>query len=508
MEPALVPGPGTINWSDINNYNLLGGIDTADTTTVPMSSATNDAVALQITSVSSGLGAILNNQVIQAVEYWASGTNAPTGTVNLIMWDDTGAEKCRLDAPLDATNYAAGTPGVHHYYIDLQYTMWVMQNGYRIGFEYLDPSGSDQVNIQRSNSNVDSSVAISTRPFGGDEGDWVQDTAHDLKIKFYVPKDFSDDSGNPGGPVDTSPIFPVPPSHGMKDYGGPKLTSATYHFIFWTAAWNTLTSPYSRTQLSSGLQDVINSHYFDRLIQHGIKRPKMGKVVTNINFSLPSGGYTRSMIWDFVNDCITRGLVPDNAPGEQNVYLVFAPSGAKDAETGLTATGAYHDYSPWPYNATSHMHPMALMTFQSTLDQAIANCVHEMVEVISDPYYGANWGITGDINVFTPFDGGTYIGYIENCDVCIPAEVVDLPRIAGHRVAYYWSNQDNRCVANTPPTWVSCHIGARWDPEKQECVKIPGTGGGPVDTSMILASPLSDIVIDYGGWKWSGQQRI
>lgn len=497
-------GTGTINWTDINNFIKVGGIETTDNSFAQLSSSTNDAVAIQITSMSTGLGAALVGKPIQAIEYWAKGVNTPTGDVYGVVWDQSGNVVVRNDHPFNATGYGT-TAAVHHFYQHELGSTLIVQVGWRIGFEYTNPTGTDEVDIQRSNTSLDSSVVVATRPFGGNASSWVTDSAHDLRIGIYVAKDFSDDSGNPGGPVDTSPIFPVPPSHGMKDYGGPKLTSATYHFIFWTAAWNTLTSPYSRTQLSSGLQDVINSHYFDRLIQHGIKRPKMGKVVTNINFSLPSGGYTRSMIWDFVNDCITRGLVPDNAPGEQNVYLVFAPSGAKDAETGLTATGAYHDYSPWPYNATSHMHPMALMTFQSTLDQAIANCVHEMVEVISDPYYGANWGITGDINVFTPFDGGTYIGYIENCDVCIPAEVVDLPRIAGHRVAYYWSNQDNRCVAdNTPPTWVSCHIGARWDPEKQECVKIPGTGGVPVDTSMILASPLSDIVIDYGGWKWPG----
>ena len=71
MEPALVPGAGTINWSDINNYNLLGGIDTADATTVPMSSSTNDAVAIQITSVSSGLGAAIVNKPYTGMEYWA-----------------------------------------------------------------------------------------------------------------------------------------------------------------------------------------------------------------------------------------------------------------------------------------------------------------------------------------------------------------------------------------------------------------------------------------------------
>ena len=58
----------------------------------------------------------------------------------------------------------------------------------------------------------------------------------------------------------------------------------------------------------------------------------MGKSVVNPSFTLPSGGYTRTMIWDFVNDSVARGLVPDNLPGETNTYMVFTPFGAKDAE--------------------------------------------------------------------------------------------------------------------------------------------------------------------------------
>lgn len=496
-------GSGTINWTDINNYDKIGGIDTADNAFTTLSSSTNDAVAIQIVNSSSGIGAAIINKPVQAIEYWAKGVNTPTGSVTGVIWDASGNEVYRNAAPFNATSYGTAT-AVHHFYQHESGADLLVQVGWRIGFEYTTGTGSDEVDIQRSSASIDSSAVMSTRPAGGSSSSWVTDTAHDMRIGIYQAKDFSGGSGDPGGPVDTSPIFPTPPSHGMIDHGGPKWTNATIHLLFWGADWNTRTSPYSKVQVVNSLTAIFNSRYFDPLIQYGIKRPKLGKNATNSTFAIPSTGYTRTGVYNFIKDCIAKGLVPENPPGQQNGYLVFPPFNAI-ADPAGGAIGTYHESDVYPYTATSVVHvlglieyrPTLLTPYTNTLDIAIVCATHEIVEMLTAPVYSTPSGVTGDPTVFSDT-------FLEISDVCQAADTADQPRAAGQRVAYYWSNQDGRCIGeDIPPSWTSCHIGAEWDPVNQQCVRVAGTGGLPVDTSTIFAPRVTDWIIDYGGPKWS-----
>jgi hypothetical protein len=497
-------GPGGpvdhIDWTSYDNYDLITEISTTDSSTSILSTSTNDATGIVISNTTTGVGAILNGKIVNRMAYFAKGINTPTGQVWGVIWDENGVEIGRFGSSFDVAKAGTTTYDKHSFW-DLNNTI-PLKTGYRIGVEYTNPTGTDQYALQRSTASIDSSVAEADRPFGGNSSSWTVDATHDVKMQFYKMKDFS-------GGGSTAPIFPSAPSDGMKDYGGPKWSNATFYLIFWGSTWNTMTNPFSKKQVVDAVYDLLLSKYFDYLIQYGIKRPKIGKAVTNTTFPTPDNdGYTREDIWNVVNDTITRGLVPDNPTGSHNVYCVFAPKDAIDSTTGDPGVGAYHDYAPFPYAPTNATHIICWMPNHGyDLDQYIANTSHELVECIMDPIFSQAWGITGNLNVFTPFDNGTYLGYIEGCDVCIPLEVVDLPRISGHRVAYYWSNQDNRCVApDSDPPWVSCPVGKTYDIGLQECIVLPGSGtstGIPVNTNIILAPALTDNTIDSGGPKWS-----
>ena len=98
----------------------------------------------------------------------------------------------------------------------------------------------------------------------------------------------------------------------MKPYGGPTWSGATFHFIFAGADWNTVTTPYSRQNMIDKIHLLFESKYFDYLIQYDVKRPKLGEIVTNTTFTLPTS-FTTTNLNDLVQDSITRGQVPDRS---------------------------------------------------------------------------------------------------------------------------------------------------------------------------------------------------
>ena len=105
----------------------------------------------------------------------------------------------------------------------------------------------------------------------------VYDEKKQACFSLTVPAPTTPPGGTvPTAPVNLTPIFKSPRTLGMKDYGGKKLSGAVIHMVYWGEDWLTQTSPWTMTSLDNAIKTFISSHYFDGLIQYGIKRPKWG----------------------------------------------------------------------------------------------------------------------------------------------------------------------------------------------------------------------------------------
>src|SRR5580765_633102 len=291
--------------------------------------------------------------------------------------------------------------------------------------------------------------------------------------------------------VDLTPIVAAPITHNLRDYGGPKWSGCTFHFIFWTSAWNTLTTPYTKAMLTQAATTIINdTKYFEPLLAWGIKRPKLGTFAVNTSMAIPTTP-TSNNILAFVRDSISRGLVPDNAVDEKNAYMVFLPPGH---ESGVVNTTAFHSYGPFPYKTSNKTIVFGAVEYLPTFNGNVESLTHELIEAMTDPICDP------------PFYGILKDRGPDQEDALITEEIVDLcnhatTTVGGLSLANYWDDQFGGCHTQTENiTFISCHIGATWNPATQTCVATPDdTNEGDVDLTTILANPKSHDFIYNGG---------
>ena len=216
--------------------------------------------------------------------------------------------------------------------------------------------------------------------------------------------------------VSKPPLLTAALSQGMKDYGGPKWSGATVHFIFAGSDWNTRTTPYSRQDVIDKVNLLFQSKYFDSLIQYGIKRPVLGTIVTNTTFTLASN-FTNTNLMDCIQDSITRGQVPDRTNTTHHMYIVFLSS-------GVTLSSGAAGFHCTRVNTANHLdNPLVsgCCLYKTSLGSCTNPTSHEIVEMMTNPVIfnalpsPGETGIYGDVARFPAITPA--VGY-EICDVC------------------------------------------------------------------------------------------
>lgn len=371
-------------------------------------------------------------------------------------------------------------------------TDWVRYNdGNKANNGYMWNLQIDNIRMQRVSSvasipmgtymNEDGSLSVGTRN-GSPPDDYTGFTRTEPDV--HEPTNPPSGGGGGGGTVDLRPIFAPVKRRGMVFKGGPVVSGAKIFVIFSGSDWNTRTSPFSRQDVIDALSKVQASTYYDFLIQYGIKRPiREITYVTNTTFKMPEP-FSPTNLAQVIADSIKRGQLPPKEMGmsQKYIYLVMAPYKATSTVKGAAG---YHLATLNSLRPEDVNYVFGCSLYYD-LKFTTAVITHEFVEMITDPLtVEALWGWRADLNVVDTKDMGEEIS-----DVCTLAARDGTSLLNGVNVEQNWSNIDGGCIkSDRAPTWVSCRTGAKWDAAKQECVPIPGTGGGLPPTNPPTGNP-------------------
>ena len=174
--------PGTA--SPPTEAHSLGGIDSTDTSWVPLCKDTGDSnnckiSALCILNSATGLGAAITGHVINQATFWIQGFNGPVGNIYCRIWDASGNvlrtlgqyNSANSNGVLVAVTFSDPNNTVH------------LAVGHRIGLEYTEGALEDLVKVQRKNSDIDASVCQSViHP--GTSTTFSNSTSYDMKCSF------------------------------------------------------------------------------------------------------------------------------------------------------------------------------------------------------------------------------------------------------------------------------------------------------------------------------------
>jgi hypothetical protein len=173
--------PGTA--SPPTEAHSLGGIDSTDTSWVPLCKDTTDSnnckiSAFVILNSATGLGAAITGHVINQATFWVQGFNGPVGNMYCRIWDASGNvlrtlgqyNTANSNGVLVAVTFSDPGNTVH------------LAVGHRIGLEYTEGAIDDIVKVQRKNSDVDASVCQSVIHPG--QTAWSNGTAYDMKCSL------------------------------------------------------------------------------------------------------------------------------------------------------------------------------------------------------------------------------------------------------------------------------------------------------------------------------------
>jgi len=383
-----------------------------------------------------------------------------------------------------------------------------MQVGYKIVIEFKTTVTGDSLSIKTSNTNIDSSFSTSVR---GIDGNWTDLPATDIHIRLWQKKAnpvvYVAGSGGLESPVALGP----PLTLGMKNYGGPVYSKAIVHLIFNGFDWDSRLTPFSRDQVKNKIKAVLDSKYFDALIQYDIKRPVIGKIVDRRpNPELPNS-YTGADITADIQKIIDQGVLPAPSADINNIYLVFTPFGKAHATNATGGTALNDVTSPTPIVA-------CYVPYLSTLDLVTTHAIRVLMTCIANPYSSKastpTQGVHGWVGDPTVLTTPTTLNNIATyCLGLNPNPVI----VGGTAVPKYYSNQDGGCQASgETPSWIKCQTGSVYEEKKQVCVSLTipapttgggGTGGGgaggtgTVNLTPIIPAPKTLGMKDYGGPK-------
>ena len=196
---SVADGTSTVD-PELNPYNIADGtggagspfvrigsapntIDSSDNSSGKVGDGQNDAYALQLFSVSSGIGQTINGKVItKAIFYMRNPSGSVTGTLYCRIWNATTTNLTPV-ATLGSMAASAVNPGssgsdwVAYTFTNTANTVAMAAN-YRIGIEYQGYGSSDVIDIQRKSSPSDLSAYQTTY-----DGNWDSDGNNSFSVK-------------------------------------------------------------------------------------------------------------------------------------------------------------------------------------------------------------------------------------------------------------------------------------------------------------------------------------
>jgi hypothetical protein len=221
------------------------------------------------------------------------------------------------------------------------------------------------------------------------------------------------------------------------DGGGPVLSNARIHLVFWGNSWGTAPPPTpSAAQVSNAVVNILNSPYLSALSQYrNTIGPASLRGTTLATGSNPPNPFSDQNVVDLLTGLLDNGTLP-NPLLEPVLYCVIVPQGVNNTGSGFIGEHTYFTYNahfpgPFPITIPVNVH-YAWVTNNGTLDGVTTIFSHELVESITDPEGSA---ITGNTGVCSQG------GWCEIGDVCSSTG-----RENGVLVQSYWSDADGACI--------------------------------------------------------------
>jgi hypothetical protein len=238
------------------------------------------------------------------------------------------------------------------------------------------------------------------------------------------------------------------PSGFMVDHGGPIMRTMQIQLIFWGAAWNTQSKPYTKNNIISAIQSLIASPYFSKMRQYkGILPPTyLGQITDTKNTT-----YTLQGLFDMTWSHILDGTVPDFRTNSNVAYYVFLPNGK--SIFGAEAQG-FHTSAVLP-EANNALFVIMMANPHDDLDGIMGTVSHEIAEAQTDPNTDpTHGGILAPTHCVIESPGFDEISDVcdvvnaqgGNCDIDFSREARTL---GGILCEPYWSNADSGCVVPT-----------------------------------------------------------
>ncbi|MEA3200509.1 MAG: hypothetical protein QOE90_1937 [Thermoplasmata archaeon] len=224
----------------------------------------------------------------------------------------------------------------------------------------------------------------------------------------------------------------APGSTSVSDNGGPKITNANIHLLFWGSQWLQMTTSPSASAVLRAIDSILAGPYMNTLNQYGVGRATIADafIITSPN---PPASFSESNVQDMVWSLIDAGDFPepDDAGGNNELFAFIMPPGTSSSTAGR---GGFHstasDYD-FPFDWDTAWY---LWVMNGSLDTITSLFSHELVEACTDP--------EGDAVQVNPRNGSSWN---EIADVCSSTDVLN-----GVRVQSYWSDRDKACVIPIP----------------------------------------------------------
>lgn len=182
VTPYNVPdGGGTI----ADPYVLQSELTTSDNSYVQLSSNDNRAGAVEITNTGSGRGLALYNKAFTKVGFWFKRvTSSIGGTLYCRIWNSSDAVVGTIGSKTNLISLLPTTDWTYLEFVNNANTYKLTGSGYKIGIEYVWASSGEQINMQRSNENLDSTIAMASMNYGS--SDFNTGTGNDVAYRVYT----------------------------------------------------------------------------------------------------------------------------------------------------------------------------------------------------------------------------------------------------------------------------------------------------------------------------------
>jgi hypothetical protein len=261
-----------------------------------------------------------------------------------------------------------------------------------------------------------------------------------------------------------APARTVPTSGPVRflDRGGPVLTAAQTHLLYWGSAWRNIgISVPTPNEITAAFRTVLTGPYLSGLAQYRHIRPAVLAGSTMVATSDPPSRFRDDDVAAFLDAQLDTGVMPGPDAGNQALYIVVIP-------VGVSAGGDSADFAGEHYYYERHGQRIhfAWTANSGSLAGATRTMSHELVESVTDPESSAIVGVS------RACEQG---GWCEIADICSGTGLVN-----GVTVWPYWSERAGSCVA--PDRASTIGQPARRAPRAASTSRVCPTSPGRVTT--------------------------